>query len=57
MVRALRDEVAGGTVSRVHEGIGGPVLRSLERRRCVGRIADVLDGALSAPGAATRLAA
>jgi glycosyltransferase involved in cell wall biosynthesis len=57
MAEALLARVAAGRVGQVRDGIGSPALRPLERQACVGRIAEVLDGVLAAPGRQARIAA
>jgi hypothetical protein len=48
MVAALRAQIARGPVADLTDGLGAPALRELERSRCVGRIAAVLDDVLAA---------
>jgi glycosyltransferase involved in cell wall biosynthesis len=51
---AIRAALARGPVLRVGQGVDSPVLRGLERRRLVGRIAGVLDEVLGAEPSALR---
>jgi hypothetical protein len=50
MVRVLRDLVVAGRPHGRREGVDRSAPRSLERRECVARIADVLDGVLRSTG-------